>query len=535
MRTILKSKGVAPAAVGTGLALAMTLTACTPSVPGGADGSGGGDSSTLTLLLPDTVNSIDPALAFSTGGRQASWLIYEALVRTDPESGEAVPGLADSWEFSPTSASFLIKEGAMCADGSEITAGTVARNFERWKDPETNAPLVNNFFGSADFTVAYDDDARTVDVELTTAMPFLGAEPSFTQLGIVCDSALEDPDVLSTSSDGTGPYTVKEFVTGSHITLVRNDDYSWGPEGFVIEDLPENVELNIVEDLNTQVNLLLGGDADAALLQPDQLARMEGESGFTEQVSDTSVTMMMFNERDGYPTADEAVRRALAQAIDIEELTEVQTQGLGYVADFLRAPSTICVDQSAIEAAMPTGGITAAQATLEDAGYVKGDDGIYAKDGAALSVQLLQMEFNSAAAELVSSAWEELGIEVEVDSRGPAQAVDALYSGTGWTVSFVGMSSNQPTGFRPFFVGPAAPDGPNFGAIDNPVYAQKQAEASQVAGLDSCPLWIDAETAVVERADWMPTIATDSKWVLADGVSFFTDGAYVDPLTLSKN
>ncbi len=93
-------------------------------------------------------------------------------------------------------------------------------------------------------------------------MPFLGAEPSFTQLGIVCDSALEDPSVLTTGSDGTGPYVVDEFVTGSHITLTRNDDYAWGPEGFSVKDLPKTVNLNIVEDLNTQVNLLLGGDAD---------------------------------------------------------------------------------------------------------------------------------------------------------------------------------------------------------------------------------------------------------------------------------
>ena len=533
MRTTPKSPRLVPAAVGAGLALAMALTACTPAIPG--ESGGGGDSSKLTMLLPDTVNSIDPALAFSTGGRQATWLIYEALVREDPKTGEAIPGLAESWDFTPMSASFVIKEGAMCADGSEITAGTVARNFERWKDPETNAPLVNNFFGSSDFTVEYDDTARTVDVALTVGMPFLGAEPSFTQLGIVCDSALEDPSVLTTGSDGTGPYVVDEFVTGSHITLTRNDDYAWGPEGFSVKDLPKTVNLNIVEDLNTQVNLLLGGDADTALLQVDQLARLEGESGFTEQVADTGVTMMMFNERDGYPTQDEAVRRALAQALDFEELTQVQTQGLGYVADFLRAPSNICVDQKAIADVIPTGGIEAASATLEEAGYAKGDDGIYAKDGVPLSVQLLQMEFTSAASELVSSAWKDLGVKVELDNRGPAQAVDVLYSGTGWSVSFVSMGASQPTGFRPFFVGPAAPEGPNFGAINNPVYAQKQGEASQVGGLDSCPLWIEAEASVVERADWVPTIAADSQWVLGEGVSFFSKGAFVDPLTLRKN
>ena len=529
---ISKSRGAAAAAA-VGLATVLALTACSPSTPG--DSAGGGDSDTLTLLLTDTVDSLDPALAFSTGARQATWLIYESLVRIDPETGDAAPGLADEWEFTPTSLHFKIKQGALCADGSEITAGTVARNFERWKDPETNAPLVNNFFGSSDFAVEFDDDARTVDVQLSTGMPFLGAEPSFTTFGVVCDSALKDPSKLETSSDGTGPYVLDEYVTGSHITLARNEDYAWGPDGFSIKDLPKTVELDIVADPSTQTNLLLGGDADAAILQVDQLARVEGEEGLTQQFDSTNITMMMFNEREGFATADESIRHALAEAIDLDEFASVETQGLGYLPTFLRAPNEICVDENAIAAVMPTGGIKAAQATLEAAGYAKGDDGIYAKDGVPLSVQFLQMELASPSAEFVAAAWTELGVDVELDNRGVSQAVDVLYSGTGWSVSFVGMGAAQPTGLRPFFVGPAAPDGPNFGAIDNPVYAQKQGEASSVAGLDSCPLWIEAETSIVERADWIPSIAADSQWVLQKGVSFFNDGAFVDPLTLRKS
>lgn len=536
---ISKTMGSRPAARGIGLVAVgvLALTACTPTVPGESDDADApsGDSSTFTLLLAEAVDSLDPALAFSTGGRQVTWLMYEALVRVDPETGDAVPGLAESWEFTPASASFVIKEGATCADGSEITAGTVARNFERWKDPETNAPLVNNFFGSTDFAVAYDDEARTVDVQMTTAQPFLGTEPSFTTLGITCDSALEDPAALASASDGTGPYVLAEYVNGSHVTLQRRDDYAWGPEGFDIEELPATLQIDLVVDPNTQVNLLLGGDADAALLGVEQLPRIEAAEGFSTQVSDTSVTMMMFNERDGLPGAEEAVRLALAQALDFQEIADVQTQGMAYTATFLRPPHEICVSEDAIADVFPSGGIEAAQATLEGAGFAKNADGIYERDGEPLSIQFLGMDFTSATAELVTAAWAEVGVDVAYDDRAQAQAVDVLYAGAGWDVAFVGMGAAQPTGFRPFFVGPPAPEGPNFGAIENPAYAQLQAQASEVGGMESCPLWIEAEAAVVDRVDWVPAMAVDSSWVIGEGASFWNDGAYIDPLTLRKN
>lgn len=537
MRTIRRPRRAAAVALGAGLSAALALTACTPSVPGEepADSEGGGaSSSTMTILLDDTVDTLDPATTMSTGGRQVSWLVYESLLRVDPETGESAPSLAESWEFSPTSASFVIAEGHLCADGSEITAGTVARNFERWKDPETNAPLVNNFFGSAEFTVEFDDEARTVDVDMTAPMPFRGMTPSFNNFPIACDSGLEDTSVFNNGSDGTSPYKITNYVTGSSITLERRDDYAWGPEGFNVQELPKTVELRILADPNTMTNLLLGGDADAAMLQPEQLVRFDGEDAFTTAVASTSVNMMMFNERDGHATQDVEVRRALAQAIDYQEVADVQTGGLGYVPNFLRPEHTVCVDTSAIAAVMPSGGADAARSTLEGAGYALNDAGIYEKDGTPVTITLLGMEFTSATAELVTGAWRDLGIDVTFDDRGPAQAVDVLYSGTGWDVAFVGMSSTTPTGFRPFFVGPAAPEGPNFGAINNAEYAQLQGQASELTGEESCSLWIEAEASVVANVDWVPAYATDSEWVFGEGASFFADDAQIDPLTLRK-
>lgn len=518
-----------------GAATVLLLAACSPGVPGESDTVGGRDSTTFNLLVNDTLDSIDPVLAMSQAGKQVTELLYDSLVRVDPETGEAAPDLAESWEFTPTSASFVIRQGVVCADGTEITAGTVARNFERWKDPATNAPLVNNYFGSPEFTVAFDDTARTVDVQMSTAMPFLGAEPSFTSLGIICDSGLEDPSVLSSESHGTSPYVLSEFVSGSHVTLERRDDYTWGPEGFDVKDLPEAVDVRVVADADTQVNLLLGGDADASILQPEQLQRLANEDGFSTQVATTSVTMMLFNERDGLPASDVAVRRALAQSLDFGEIAEVQTLGQGYAPDFVRSPNEVCVDPDAIGAAIPKGGVEVAESTLEKAGYTRGDDGYFARDGKPIEITFLGADMASGTAELVTATWEALGVKVAYDERAVSQAVDVLYSGNGWDVTFAAMSASQPTQFRPLIMGPAAPDGPNFGAVQNEDYIAAQAVASELPGLDSCSSWIEAEVALVEQADWVPAIASDLKFALPESVSFFNDGISIDPLTIRKD
>ncbi|MFT4235794.1 MAG: ABC transporter substrate-binding protein [Microbacterium sp.] len=509
----------------------LALTACTPSVPGDGDS---GDTDTLTLLLTDSVDSIDPVLATSLAGRQVTWLTYESLVRVDPETGEAAPGLAEEFSYDATSAHFVIREGALCADGSEITAGTVARNFERWQDPDTNAPLVDAQFGSADFTVEFDDEARTVDVEMTTPKPFRSVSPAFTTLGIICDSGLENPDSLETTSDGTAPYRISEYVVGSHVTLTRNDDYAWAPiDDFDIEELPTTVTLNIVSDADTQVNLLLGGDADGALLSSAQLERL-ADSDFTTQLSSTDPSLLLFNENEGFAASDVAVRQALTQAIDFTELADVQGQG-AYAYDLLRSADGACLDEDAMVEARPTGGIEAAQQTLEDAGYTKNADGIYEKDGTPISMTLLGMELTSAATELIMSNWTEVGVDVTIDDRASSQATDVLFSGAGWDAAIVGLSTTMPTDLVGFIAGPAAPEGPNFGAINNTTYLPLMGQASSMEGLTGCDLWIQAEAALVADADMVPAFATDSEWALAPGVEFFNSSSQIDPLTLRKN
>lgn len=528
MHTVSQARRGRALAAGVGMTVigALALSGCTPSVSGT-------DGSELTILLGDTVDTLDPTLSASIGARQINWMTYETLLRQDADTGELLPGLAESWELTPTSATFVIRDDVTCSDGTPFTASTVARNLERWSDPETAAPLVGSLLGGPGFTVEVDDATRTVSVELASSLPFLAESPGFVfGPGIICDGGLDDTSVLTSESHGTGPYVLDEYVNGSHALLSRRDDYVAADPDFDIQTIPATLRMNIVTDPDTQANLLLSGDADLAALDSSLLSRFDGNDSFTTTLAATGMNLMMFNHRDGNVGADLAVRTALAQALDFQDIADVQTGGVGYAASWLRPPTELCVDADATGAAMPSGGAAAAKATLEADGWTIGANGIYEKDGTELTVTLLGMELSASAAELISAEWGEAGIGVTYDDRAVSQALDVLYSGTGWDVTFVGMSGSVPTSMIPFFSGAAAPDGANFGAVDNVDYTELAAEAVTVGGLESCSLWIEAETSLVADADIIPAFARDDLWVGASGVSFSNNRLQLDPLSL---
>ena len=49
--------------------------------------------------------------------------------------GQVVSGLAEKWRVGATSASFTLRRGVTCSDGTNLTASGVARSLSRASDP----------------------------------------------------------------------------------------------------------------------------------------------------------------------------------------------------------------------------------------------------------------------------------------------------------------------------------------------------------------------------------------------------------------
>ena len=79
-------------------------------------------------------------------------------------TARSLPGLAESWEETPTSVTYTLKDGITCADGTPLTASTVADNFSFVADPANQSPLLGLYVPPG-ITAEADDAARTVTLD----------------------------------------------------------------------------------------------------------------------------------------------------------------------------------------------------------------------------------------------------------------------------------------------------------------------------------------------------------------------------------
>jgi len=164
--------------------------------------------------------------------------IYETLVGFDKDIN-IVPLLGESWEFvTPTQLEFKLRQGVKFHNGDEFTAEDVKYSIERVKNSATVA-----------FLLEAVSDVEVVDkytVRINLAYPYTAilnhlAHPS---TAIVNRRSIEEAgdNFGATVAVGTGPFIFKEWVSGSHVTLVRNDNY-WGEpakvQELIIRSIPE--------------------------------------------------------------------------------------------------------------------------------------------------------------------------------------------------------------------------------------------------------------------------------------------------------
>jgi peptide/nickel transport system substrate-binding protein len=511
-------------------AAVLTLAAGLLSACGGGGSSPGAadaavvDGGTFTMALSQDPGSLDPQMSATAVVFTASTFAYDKLISID-DKGEFGPELASEWSQDGQTISMTLKDGVTCSDGTPFTASTAADNINFIGDPANQSPLAQ--FVPPGITATADDAAGTLTVSLPSPAPF--ALNGLAYAPMVCEAGLKDRSTLKDGSSGTGPFVLDEVVPGDHLTYKLRDGYTWGPNGATTAEkgMPDEVVLKIVPDMSTTANLLLSGGLNAGIVTGPDADRLEGSGLFNEELP-ALVGEQFYNQAAGRPTADPAVRMALTQALDLDQLRDVITSKQGTDATSLTVNAPAACPGDSVTGHRPEHDPQAAADALDQAGWTLGSDGVRAKDGQELQLSLLYSTAvngtaNAAAAELAAQQWKDVGVEVKLDGQGGTNAATTALSGGDWDIAWLPIALSDPSQLVPYVGGPAVPDGVNFASIDNADYKATMAEAMGQTGADSCPTWLDAESKLIEAADVVP-FANSTQRMFGKGARFDLPG-----------
>jgi len=371
-----------------------------------------GQSQETTVLNPLTMKiEVDDGLHFS---------VFDALFRTTPE-GDIVPNLAlevPSQENGGISADGLewrvkLRDDVKWHDGTPFTAEDVKFTLELIVDPNFRAWRTMGHTLVEDITVV-----SPTEITWKMKRPFSPYLSMLTETFMVPKHVLEgEPDrntgAFSQAPIGTGAYRFVKRVAGDHIELKANPDYHG--EGPYVDE----IIFKYIPDVTVLYTQFKSGDIDLLgrmYISPDNYEDAKTiPNRELALVSSPSVETIYFNlERPQFK--DPKVREALYMAIDKAAIIDALYYGLpDPVETFMPRSSAYARDD------LPRHefSLEKAAAMLDEAGWVKGADGIRAKDGVRLSFKNSTTSGNhlrEQTQQFIQQTYRDIGVEMVIEN-----------------------------------------------------------------------------------------------------------------------
>ncbi len=278
--------------------------------------------------------SLDP-IAGRSGGDTYYWRqMFDQLVDADQAGApDASASLATSWEIAENNAiTFTLREGVKFHDGTPFNAEAVKKNIDRILDPASKATPRSSL---AVIT--------SVDVLSEHKVRFNLTGPWASGLGLLADrgGAISSPTAFTKllqdygwSPSGTGPFKIKEVVTGSFVRMVRNEDY-WGKDkaGNKLPYLDE-ITIKVIKDETVLASALKTGEIDLAYLPNREVDAFLADSNFNvEKVDGGAVASLLVFNPEVPPMNDINLRRAVAHAINPADVNKAVYFGKAIIAE----------------------------------------------------------------------------------------------------------------------------------------------------------------------------------------------------------
>jgi peptide/nickel transport system substrate-binding protein len=349
---------------------ALFLAACGGGGGQGQPGGGGGPGEPTTFVFGTSADPVvlDGILVSDGESIRAIDQMFEGLVGLRPGTTEIVPSLATSWEASPDRRSwtFTLREGVTFHDGEPFNAEAVCFNFNRWynftgsfQNEGATYYWQTVFGGFADgggpevklFQSCEAVDPTHVRLDLTQPSASFLSALALTNFTFASPKALQEFGANEGEVDaegvfqpggtygrehptGTGPYMFSEWIQGQQLVMRRNPNY-WG-------EFPGNIETLIfrpIADGPARLQALQTGEVQGYdLVAPEdaETIRSNPDLQLLERPA-FNVGYVSINQAIP-PLNDINVRRAIAHAINRQELVDAFYAGQGEVATQFMPP-----------------------------------------------------------------------------------------------------------------------------------------------------------------------------------------------------
>ncbi|HEY8314249.1 MAG TPA: peptide ABC transporter substrate-binding protein [Candidatus Baltobacteraceae bacterium] len=407
------------------LILAFLAAGCTKN--GGSSSNPGGRVNAFTVphvlrySTGEDFSTLNPLLttqttAFFMASLTMAWLIkWDVHNRPYPELLTIVPDMHNGG-VSPDGKTIIyhLRKGVKWSDGVPFTADDVVWSFHAVLNPANN---VTSRAGFDLITKIDEPDKYTVVLHMkkpytpfvTTFFSTAGANPCVLPKHLLAQLPNINNAPYNALPVGIGPFKYKRWSRGSRVVMVANPLYFRG-----LPKLKE-VDFEIIPDVNTVVTQLDAKELDLFYsAPPNKIDHLRTLAAYHVE-ADPSFYFRHLDFNLSHPVlADVAVRRALRYATDRKTIIQKLYNGVANLQDEPASQAAAYWDPNI---PLTPFDIAKANQILDQAGWKLGADGVRAKNGVKLNLEVAVVSGDPVAAsmmELIRGWWKQIGVSMNV-------------------------------------------------------------------------------------------------------------------------
>lgn len=422
-----KRRGLALGSVS--LTAVLALSACgsstSESLTVASDPVSGGNLTIGTYLDP---TCIDPQQIGTNASLSVTRQVVDSLTDQDPDTGEVVPWLAESWEINEDSSvfTFTLRDDVTFSDGTAFTAATVKANIDGIVALGALAPVSGPYLAGLTAATVIDDST----IEIAFGQPnaqFLQATSNIA-FGMVSDaSAAQSADERCAAGVvGSGPFVLDSYTANDATVLSKRDGYSWGSPTWTSdgEAYLDTITFQVLPENSVRTGALMSGQIQAmdSVQQQDEASLSSSGFQIITRANPGFAVSVLFNLASPV-SSDPAVRQALMLGVNREDIVSILGP-TGEVTEGVLSPTTPgSADFTDYLGYDPEKAIS----ILEDAGWVEGADGVREKDGVVLELDFPYF-FDGPVVELMQQELAEIGMRLNISQITTAEFIARLAS-----------------------------------------------------------------------------------------------------------